>query len=451
MESEEKLIIDDKREHINLMIIGAVNSGKSTLSGQILLSCNMVDNRTLEKCEKEAIENNQKDCAITYLTDQDEEERQRNVTIDIGRAYFKTDNKRFTLLDCPGHKCYIGNMLNGASQADIAILIITARKGDFEGGFTNGQTKENALLAKTSGVKKLIVAINKMDDITVNWDKSRYDDIKFHINKYLNNIGFNKKDIIFIPISGITGCNIKSPICNLICDWYKGDCLLKVLDSLEPLKRSEMSSLRIPVLDKYKENGKLIILGKIETGICHIGDELICTPNNIAMLVHQIHNEECGLSFAKAGENIRIVVKVLSDQEDYIVKGNILSHSDNLCKPTTDIVAKIFIIELPDNNKLFTTSSQCMIHIGTAVEEVKVSKLLEEIDKSGKTIKKTPIFILEKSFAIAHLSFNKPLCVEKFDDFEYLGRFTLRNEGKTIGFGKILATHAPILVKKNKK
>lgn len=436
-------------EHINLVFIGHVNAGKSTTCGQILCLTGMIDDRTMEKYNKEAIENGQTGCGTAYVTDTDEEEKERNITIDVGKAYFTTSKKRYTILDAPGHRMFIPNMINGVCQADVAILLIPARKGEFEAGFEKGgQTKEASSLSKMLGIKKIIVAINKMDDPTVNWNQDRFENIKHDVCKYLREIGYKSNDIFVVPISGFTGLNIKTKISTDICSWNTSPSLLDILDSLQTFERLDEKSLRIPILDRIKEDGKTIILGKIETGVLKIGDEIICNPNNIKMNVLKIYNNDIHLDIANPGENVKIYVKLnSSSEEDYIVKGNMLCH--NSCTITKDIVAKIYIRELTDNIKIVSESLDVMIHIGLITEDVKIVKILEKIDNKGNTIEKLPKFVLGNSFIIAHLSFNKPLCIEKYEDFDKLGLFVLRNEGKTLGFGKVIATNAPRLVKKN--
>jgi len=340
-------------------------------------------------------------------------------------------------------------MINGVSQADIAILLIPARKGEFESGFEkSGQTKEHALLARVLGIKRLIVAINKMDDQTVNWDQERFDNIKESVGKYLRTIGFQPKDVNYVPISGFTGMNIKEPVSKTICNWNTSAPLLDVLDAHQPFDRLDEKPLRIPVLDKIKEDGKIMILGKIETRILRVGDEIICCPNNIKMQVYSIVNNDLNLEIAKPGENLRIYVKMNSSEEDYIVKGTVLSHSNNPCNVTTDIVAKVYVRELTDSIKIFSSAVQCVMHLGLITEEIHITKILEKLDNKGKTIEKCPKFVLSNSFVIVHITFPKPVCAEKFDDFERLSLFVLRNEGKTIGFGKIIAPNAPKMIKR---
>ena len=280
------------KENINVVFIGHVNSGKSTLSGTILYISGMVDQRVIEKLERETTGVWDK----SHVTDTDDEEREKGITVDVGRGHFSTTRKRYTLLDAPGHKSLVPNMINGVAQADVAILVVSARKGEFESGFEKfGQTREHALLAKTLGVKKLIVVINKMDDITVNWCQERYDHIKTDISNYLKTIGWT--DVIYLPISGLNEINIRTVVDKTMCVWYDGKPLFDILDHLKPFENLDKKPLRIPILDKYKDEGKIVIMGKVETGILQCGDHIIVNPNNIKMIVYQIQNDIGILSF----------------------------------------------------------------------------------------------------------------------------------------------------------
>ncbi|XP_068605977.1 eukaryotic peptide chain release factor GTP-binding subunit ERF3A-like [Brachionichthys hirsutus] len=211
-----------KKEHINVVFIGHVDAGKSTIGGQIMYLTGMVDKRTLEKYEREAKEKNRETWYLSWALDTNQEERDKGKTVEVGRAYFETDKKHFTILDAPGHKSFVPNMIGGASQADLAVLVISARKGEFETGFEKGgQTREHAMLAKTAGVKHLIVLVNKMDDPTVSWSLERYDECREKLVPFLKKVGFNpKKDVHFMPCSGLTGANLKEP--TGMCSWYSG-------------------------------------------------------------------------------------------------------------------------------------------------------------------------------------------------------------------------------------
>ncbi|OTF73925.1 Eukaryotic peptide chain release factor GTP-binding subunit-like protein, partial [Euroglyphus maynei] len=210
------------KEHLNIVFIGHVDAGKSTIGGQLLYLTGMVDKRTLDKYEREAKEKNRESWYLSWALDTNQEERDKGKTVEVGRAYFETENKHFTLLDAPGHRGFVPNMIGGACQADVAVLVISARKGEFETGFERGgQTREHAMLAKTAGVKHLIVLINKMDDPTVEWSEARYQECHDKLLPYLKKCGFNPKtELYFLPCSGLTGAFLRDAVDEKTCPWY---------------------------------------------------------------------------------------------------------------------------------------------------------------------------------------------------------------------------------------
>uniref|UniRef100_A0A3B3TXW3 G1 to S phase transition 1 n=1 Tax=Poecilia latipinna TaxID=48699 RepID=A0A3B3TXW3_9TELE len=289
MEEEEEVLVPKvpavqpdapKKEHINVVFIGHVDAGKSTIGGQIMYLTGMVDKRTLEKYEREAKEKNRETWYLSWALDTNQEERDKGKTVEVGRAYFETDKKHFTILDAPGHKSFVPNMIGGASQADLAVLVISARKGEFETGFEKGgQTREHAMLAKTAGVKHLIVLVNKMDDPTVNWSLERYEECKEKLVPFLKKVGFNpKKDIHFMPCSGLTGANLKEA--TDMCPWYTGLPFIPHLDSLPNFNRSSDGPVRLPIVDKYKDMGT-VVLGKLESGSISKAQQLVMMPNRV--------------------------------------------------------------------------------------------------------------------------------------------------------------------------
>ena len=277
-EPPKEEIEDTKKEHLNVVFIGHVDAGKSTIGGQIMYLTGMVDKRTLEKYEREAKEKNRETWYLSWALDTNQEERDKGKTVEVGRAYFETDTKHFTILDAPGHRSFVPNMIGGASQADVAVLVISARRGEFETGFERGgQTREHAMLAKTAGVQHLVVLVNKMDDPTVKWNETRYNECKEKLTPFLKKVGFNpKKDIHFMPCSGLTGANLKTATSDH--PWYTDLPLIPYLDNLPTMSRSDTGPVRLSVVDKYKDMG-VIILGKIESGRIHKGQQLILQPN----------------------------------------------------------------------------------------------------------------------------------------------------------------------------
>lgn len=272
-----------KKEHVNVVFIGHVDAGKSTIGGQIMSLTGMVDKRTLEKYEREAREKSRESWYLSWALDTNQEERDKGKTVEVGRAYFETDKKHFTILDAPGHKSFVPNMIGGAAQADLAVLVISARKGEFETGFDRGgQTREHAMLAKTAGVKHLVVLVNKMDDPTVNWDENRYNECKDKILPYLKKLGFNPtKDLTFMPCSGLTGSGILEKIDESVCPWYQAQPFIPFIDELPSLNRKTDGPFIMPIVDKYKDMGT-VVMGKVESGCAKKGHNLLVMPNRVS-------------------------------------------------------------------------------------------------------------------------------------------------------------------------
>ncbi|OUM68628.1 hypothetical protein PIROE2DRAFT_39002 [Piromyces sp. E2] len=271
------------KENLNIVFIGHVDAGKSTMGGQILYLTGMVDQRTLDKLQREAKEIGRDSWYLSWALDLNQEERNKGKTVECGKAIFETEKRRFTILDAPGHKNYVPSMISGASQADIGVLVISARKGEFETGFERGgQTREHAMLAKTAGVKKLVIVVNKMDDPTVQWSQERYLECCKKITPFLKQVGYNPKtDVHYIPVSAYTGANIKDRLTEDVCKWYKKESLLEYLDNIKiPTERNVDGPLLIPITDKNKDMGT-IISGKVESGKLKKGQNVIVMPNKV--------------------------------------------------------------------------------------------------------------------------------------------------------------------------
>uniref|UniRef100_A0A4W2DKL3 Tr-type G domain-containing protein n=1 Tax=Bos indicus x Bos taurus TaxID=30522 RepID=A0A4W2DKL3_BOBOX len=403
-----------KKEHVNVVFIGHVDAGKSTIGGQIMFLTGMVDKRTLEKYERE-------------------EERDKGKTVEVGRAYFETEKKHFTILDAPGHKSFVPNMIGGASQADLAVLVISARKGEFETGFEKGgQTREHAMLAKTAGVKYLIVLINKMDDPTVNWSIERYEECKEKLVPFLKKVGFSpKKDIHFMPCSGLTGANIKEQ--SDFCPWYTGLPFIPYLDNMPNFNRSIDGPIRLPIVDKYKDMGT-VVLGKLESGSIFKGQQLVMMPNKHNVEVLGILSDDAETDYVAPGENLKIRLKGIEEEE--ILPGFILCDPTNLCHSGRTFDVQIVIIE---HKSIICPGYNAVLHIHTCIEEVEITALISLVDKkSGEKSKTRPRFVKQDQVCIARLRTAGTICLETFKDFPQMGRFTLRDEGKTIAIGKVL-------------
>ncbi|GAA5917497.1 hypothetical protein JCM8208_005176 [Rhodotorula glutinis] len=428
--------IKDVKPHLNIVFIGHVDAGKSTMGGNILYLCGMVDKRTLEKYEREAKEAGRESWYLSWALDSTSQEREKGKTVEVGRAYFETTARRYTILDAPGHKNFVPSMISGAAQADVAVLVISARKGEFETGFEKGgQTREHAMLVKTAGVSKLIVVVNKMDDPTVNWDKARYDEIVTKLSPFLKGTGYNMKtDVTFIPVSGFTGANIKEPADRKLAPWVEGPPLLSFLDDLPITDRKNNAPLMIPISEKYADMG-CVVVGKIESGKVRKGADLLLMPNKTPVQVQAIYNEmEEEVPLALSGDNIRLRLRGVEDTE--ISVGFVLSSPVTPVHTVTQFEAQLVIL---DTKNIITAGYGAVLHVHTASEEVTLAALLHYYDKkTGRKSRRPPQFAKKGMKIVALVEAANALCIEPFSVQPALGRFTLRDEGKTVAIGRVL-------------
>ncbi|THV08588.1 hypothetical protein K435DRAFT_740811 [Dendrothele bispora CBS 962.96] len=437
--SADQTILDDLygnvKEHLNIVVIGHVDAGKSTLGGNLLFMTGMVDKRTMEKYEREAKEAGRESWYLSWALDSTPQERSQGKTVEIGRAYFETDKRRYTILDAPGHKTFVPSMISGAAQADIAILVISARKGEFETGFERGgQTREHIMLVKTAGVSKIVIVINKMDDPTVNWEKSRYDEIKLKLTPFVRAAGFNPKtDVTFLPISAYAGHNLKERVSKSVCDWWDGDAFLEHLDNMPMVDRKINAPLMMPISEKYKDMGTIVV-GKIESGHIRKGDELLLMPNKDQVEVAAIYPEmEEEVSTAICGDNVRIRLRGVEDED--INPGFVLTSPNRPIHAVRQFEAQLAILE---HKSIICAGYSAVMHVHTLSEEVTLPALLHYFDKAtGRKSKKPPQYAKRGQKIVALIETTAPVCVERFSDYPQLGRFTLRDEGRTIAIGKI--------------
>lgn len=263
-----------------MVFIGHVDAGKSTISGSIMIKLGMIDKRTIEKFKQEAKDKGRDSWWLAYVMDSSDEEKAKGKTVEVGRATFETETKQVTLFDAPGHKNYVPNMIMGAACADYGGLVISARKGEYEAGFEkDGQTREHVQLAKSLGVQKLIVLVNKMDEGSVQWSKARWDEIKNGLTPFLLKTGYKEEDVFWVPISGLAGINlVDQEGMKQACPWYEGPSFLETLDKMPVEARDASGPLRIPILDKQKDRG-IIIHGKVVQGTVRVGDKLALSPH----------------------------------------------------------------------------------------------------------------------------------------------------------------------------
>ncbi|GIY46589.1 elongation factor 1-alpha, somatic form [Caerostris extrusa] len=398
------------KTHINIVVIGHVDSGKSTTTGHLIYKCGGIDKRTIEKFEKEAQEMGKGSFKYAWVLDKLKAERERGITIDITLWKFETSKYYATVIDAPGHRDFIKNMITGTSQADCAILIVAAGTGEFEAGISkNGQTREHALLAYTLGVKQMIVGVNKMDTTEPPFSESRFEEIKKEVSTYIKKIGYNPATVPFVPISGWNGDNMLEPSSNM--PWYKGwsierkkvkqegKTLLQALDVMEPPSRPLEKPLRLPLQDVYKIGGiGTVPVGRVETGIIKPGMVITFAPCNLTTEVKSVEMHHEALTEAVPGDNVGFNVKNVS-------------------------------VKLPPVLDCHTA------HIACRFKEIK-----EKCDRrSGKKLEDNPKFIKSGDAAIVDLVPSKPMCVETFTDFPPLGRFAVRDMRQTVAVGVIKA------------
>ncbi|XP_053144266.1 HBS1-like protein isoform X1 [Hemicordylus capensis] len=419
---------------LNLVIIGHVDAGKSTLMGHLLYLLGNVNKRTMHKYEQESKKAGKASFAYAWVLDETGEERERGVTMDVGMTKFETKTKVITLMDAPGHKDFIPNMITGAAQADVAILVVDASRGEFEAGFeTGGQTREHGLLVRSLGVTQLAVAVNKMDQ--VNWQQERFMEIVHKLGQFLRQAGFKELDVAYIPTSGLGGENLVTRSqSSELNKWYEGKCLLEQIDAFKSPQRSVDKPFRLCVSDVFKDQGSgFCVTGKIEAGYVQVGDRLLAMPPNETCTVKGIALHDEPVDWAAAGDHVSLTLTGMD-----IIKINV---GYVFCCPKEPIKAcvrfrarvLIFNIEIP-----ITKGFPVLLHYQTVSEPATIRKLLNVLHKStGEVTKKKPKCLTKGQNALIELQTQRPIALELYKDFKELGRFMLRYSGSTIAAGVV--------------
>merc|ERR1712083_249044 len=405
--------------------------------------CGGIDKRTIEKYEKEAEEMGKGTFKYAWVLDKLKAERERGITIDIALWKFESEKRIFTIIDAPGHRDFIKNMITGTSQADAAVLMIASDKGGFEAGFSkDGQTREHALLAQTMGVKQMICCCNKMDDSSVKYDEKRYKEITDEMKTFLKKVGYNPDKIPFIPISGWCGDNmvgIEDENGKNNMPWYKGPTLLEALDALNPPKRPSDKPLRLPLQDVYKIGGVgTVPVGRVETGQLKAGMVVTFAPNGPTTEVKSVEMHHESLTEANPGDNVGFNVKNVSVKD--LKRGFVTSDSKNdPAKEAESFLAQVIVLNHPGQ---IQAGYSPVLDCHTAHIACKFSELQTKIDRrTGKEIEAAPKFVKSGDSCIVKMIPSKPMCVESFQKYAPLGRFAVRDMKQTVAVGVIKAVN----------
>jgi len=441
------------KQHVSIVICGHVDAGKSTTTGRLIFELGGINERELEKLKKEADALGKSSFAFAFYMDRQKDERERGVTIACTTKEFFTDTKHYTIIDAPGHRDFIKNMITGSSQADVALLMVPAdgnfvtsiAKGNLKAGEVQGQTRQHALLINLLGVKQLIVGVNKMDSTEPPYSETRFEEIKKEVSSYIKKIGYNPAAVAFVPISGWNGDNMLEVSDKM--PWFKGwkderkdgnadgKCLIEALDAILPPSRPTDKALRLPLQDVYKIGGiGTVPVGRVETGIIKPGMVVTFAPVGLTTEVKSVEMHHEALTEACPGDNVGFNVKNVSVKE--LRRGYVAGDSkSNPPRGAADFSAQVIVLNHPGQ----ISNGYCpVLDCHTAHIACKFQEIKEKCDRrTGKTTEENPKAIKSGDAAIVTLVPTKPMCVEAFTDFPPLGRFAVRDMRQTVAVGVI--------------
>jgi len=425
-----------KKTHINLVFIGHVDHGKSTTVGRLLYDSGNVDEAAMRKLKDRAKELGKAGFEFAFVMDNLKEEQERGLTIDLAHKRFETPKYYFTIIDAPGHRDFIKNMITGAAQADAAVLVVSGNKGEAEGGLATGdqpgQTREHIFLAKTLGVNQLIIAINKMD--MADYDEKRFEEVKSKVSAVLKTIGYDPAKTLFIPEAAYLGVNIVKKSDKL--KWYKGPTLLEALDTLSEPEKPTQLPLRLPIQDVYEIKGiGAVPVGRVETGIMKVNDKVIIVParegKGIAGEIKSIEMHHEQLQQAEPGDNVGFNVRGVSKKD--IARGDVIGHTNNVPTIAKEFTAQIVVLNHPS---VMTTGYTPVFHIHTAQVACQIMAIKKKLNPAtGETIAENPDFVKNGDAAIIQVMPIHPLVIEKQSEIPQMARFAIRDSGRTVAAG----------------
>ena len=424
------------KPHLNLVFIGHVDHGKSTTVGRLMYDSKNIDEQTMKKLADKAKELGKVGFEFAFVMDNLKEEQERGVTIDLAHKKFESDKYYFTIIDAPGHRDFIKNMITGASQADAGVLVVAANDG------VMAQTKEHVFLSRTLGVNQLIVAVNKMD--MKDYAEKAFTDVKTQVEGLLTSVGFKLDQITFIPISGLKGDNIIAPG---KLDWFKGPTLLQAIDQLNVPDKPSNLPLRLAIQDVYNITGIGVVpVGKVETGVVKVGDKVIAVPAREGTGVIgeiktiEMHHEQ--LKEAGPGDNIGFNVRGIGKKD--IARGDVMGHLDNPPTVASEFTAQIVVLNHPS---VMTVGYTPVFHINTSQVACTILEIQKKLNPAtGETLAENPDFIKNGDAAIVKIKPTKPMVIETQKEIPQMARFAIRDSGQTVSAGMCIS-----LVKKELK
>ncbi len=388
-----------KKADINIVIIGHVDSGKSTLMGHLLYLQGQVSDKTMQKYEKESKKIGKNTFHFAWAMDEGTEERKRGVTVDIAYKNFETTRKKVTAMDAPGHKDFIPNMISGTSAADAAILVIDSNKNAFESGFfLGGQTKEHAVLARSLGVKQLIVCVNKLE--LMEWSQERFNYIEAQVRDYLNNLDYKDEDIFFLPVSGLKGTNLaerESKIPQLT--WYEGPCLIDIIDKLEEPARDISGPVRFSISDCGQTTINSLqgigAFGKLQSGVIYEDSEYLILPLGVKTKIRSLTVDNQKNSFIKAGQSGELLLNLEKQVSEEIRCGNIICSLDFPVPVVTSFRSQIITLDIKSP---LSIGQSVILHCLNQKSPAKIKKIEKIFSKDGKTTKNNTVYNIFKIF-----------------------------------------------------
>jgi len=415
-----------EKPHMNLAVIGHIDHGKSTLVGRLLYETGTIPAHVIEKYKVEAEEKGKGSFAFAWVMDSLKEERERGITIDIAHKRFDTAKYYYTIVDCPGHRDFVKNMITGASQADAAILTVDAKDGVME------QTKEHVFLATTLGINQLIIAVNKMD--SVDYSESRFKEVKEDVSALLKMVGYKPDGINFIPTSALFGANIAES--SKETPWYKGPTILEGLDQFTAPEKPTGLPLRIPVQDAYTISGiGTVPVGRVETGIMKPGDKVTFMPSGVSGEVKSIemHHEE--IPEAVPGDNIGFNVRGVGKKD--VRRGDVTGPASNPPSVADEFTAQIVVLQHPS---AITAGYTPVFHCHTAQTACTFLSIDKKLDpRTGQVAEENPTYIKAGDAAIVTIKPTRPMVIEPYKEIPQLGRFAIRDMGSTIAAGMCIS------------